>query len=45
MQNRKHRRDEIESAADLRQHLAAGTPLAGYTVQGVDLTGIGKLTS
>ncbi len=43
MQNRKHRRDEIETAADLRQYLSAGTSLAGYTVQGVDLTGIGNL--
>lgn len=43
MQNKKHRRDEIESAADLRQHISAGSSLAGYTVQGVDLTGIGNL--
>lgn len=43
MQNKKQRRDEIETAADLRQHLSAGTSLAGYTVQGVDLAGIGNL--
>ena len=43
MQNRKHRLYEIEDAAQLRQRIQAGGSLKGWTVQGVDLAGIGGL--
>ena len=34
------RRNEIESLAHLQREIDAGHDLAGYTVQGVNLTGV-----